>query len=86
MWATGGLLPALTVLIDLPAELGRTRRGGVHDRLESEADQFHSAVREHFLALAQADPDRYLVIDGELPAEQIHALVRARVATLSGEK
>lgn len=84
MWATGGLLPALTVLIDLSAELGRTRRAGVHDRLESEADQFHSAVRKHFLALAHADPDRYLVVDGELPAEQIHELVRARVATLFG--
>src|SRR5450756_383568 len=45
VWATGGLLPTLTVLIDLPAEVGRTRRRGVHDRLESEADQFHSAVR-----------------------------------------
>ena len=84
MWATSGLLPTLTVLIDLPAELGRTRRGGVHDRLESEADQFHSAVRQHFLALARAEPDRYLVVDGEHPAEQIHELVRARVATLTG--
>jgi dTMP kinase len=84
MWASGGLLPTLTVLIDLPAELGRTRRGGVHDRLESEADQFHSAVRQHFLALARAEPDRYLVVDGEHPAEQIHELVRARVATLTG--
>jgi dTMP kinase len=82
LWATGGLLPRLTVLVDLPAEVGRTRRGGVHDRLESEADHFHSAVREHFLALAHADPDRYLVVDGELPPEQIHGLVRARVATL----
>jgi len=82
LWATGGLLPTLTVLVDLPAEVGRTRRGGVHDRLESEADHFHSAVREHFLALAHADPDRYLVVDGELTPEQIHGLVRARVATL----
>ena len=84
MWATGGLLPALTVLIDLPAEVGRARRRGVHDRLESEANTFHSAVREHFLTLAHADPDRYLIVDGELPAEQIHKLVRARVATLPG--
>ena len=82
VWATGGLLPTLTVLVDLPAEVGRARRGGVHDRLESEADDFHGAVREHFLALAGADPDRYLVVDGELPPEQIHELVRARVATL----
>ena len=84
MWATGGLLPALTVLVDLPAEVGRTRRGGVHDRLESEADQFHSAVREHFLALAHADPERYLIVNGEQSAEQIHGLVRSRVAMLPG--
>jgi len=84
LWATGGLVPTLTVLIDLPAEVGRARRGGVHDRLESEADDFHHAVREHFLALAGADPDRYLVVDGEQPADQIHALVRARVAMLPG--
>jgi len=82
VWATGGLVPMLTVLVDLPAEVGRARRGGVHDRLESEADEFHRAVREHFLALACADPGRYLVVDGELPPEQIHELVRARVAGL----
>ena len=81
-WATRGLVPALTVLVDLPAAVGRARRGGVHDRLEAEADDFHGAVREHFLALAGADPDRYLVVDGLLPPEQIHQLVRARVAPL----
>lgn len=84
VWATGGLVPALTVLVDLPAEVGRARRGAVHDRLESEADEFHSAVRKHFLALAGADPDRYLVVDGELSPEQIHDLVRARVAIVFG--
>ena len=82
VWATGGLVPALTVLVDLPAEVGRARRGGVHDRLESETDDFHAAAREHFLALAGADPDRYLVVDGELSPEQIHELVRVRVAML----
>jgi len=85
IWATGGLVPALTVLVDLPAAVGRTRRDGVHDRLESEADAFHDAVREHFLALAGADPDRYLVVDGELPPEQMHRVVRARVAPLLTE-
>jgi dTMP kinase len=84
VWATGGLLPTLTVLVDLPADIGRARRRGVHDRLESEADDFHVAVREHFLALAGADPGRYLVVDGQLPAEQISELVRTRVAGLPG--
>jgi dTMP kinase len=84
LWATGGLVPNLTVLIDLPADVGRARRGGVHDRLESESAHFHGAVRDLFLALARADPNRYLVVDGELPSGQIHELVRARVALLPG--
>jgi dTMP kinase len=84
VWATGGLVPALTVLIDLSAAVGRARRGGVHDRLEAEADEFHGAVRERFLALAEADSDRYLVVHGERSPEEIHGLVRARVATLLG--
>ena len=82
VWATGGLAPTLTVLVDLPTEVGRARRGGLHDRLESEEDAFHDAVRKHFLTLAGADPDRYLVVDGELSPEQIHALVRVRVEPL----
>jgi len=84
LWATGHLVPALTVLVDLPTDVGRARRDGVHDRLESESADFHDAVRDLFLALAAADPDRYLVVDGELPTEQIHELVRARVAPLPG--
>ncbi|MEP7369755.1 MAG: dTMP kinase, partial [Dermatophilaceae bacterium] len=82
MWATGALVPTLTVLVDLPAEVGRARRAGVHDRLESEADEFHIAVRKLFLTLAEADPDRYLVVDGARSPDQIHQLVRARVAPL----
>jgi dTMP kinase len=84
VWATGGLVPVLTILVDLPAEIGRLRRGGIHDRLESEADDFHGEVRGRFLALAGAVPDRYLVVDGQLSAEQIQRLVRARVAMLPG--
>jgi dTMP kinase len=82
VWATGGLVPTITILVDLPAEVGRARRSGVHDRLESESEDFHRAVRNYFLALAGADPDRYLVVDGELAPEQISQLVRARVSTL----
>lgn len=82
VWATGGLVPTLTVLVDLPAQVGRTRRRGVHDRLESESNDFHDTVREHFVTLARADPERYIVVDGELSPEQIHERVRARVALL----
>ena len=84
VWATGGLAPTLTVVLDLPAEVGAMRRDGVHDRLESESSAFHGAVRELFLSLAAADPDRYLVVDGQLRPEQIHESVRTRVAALPG--
>jgi len=84
LWATGGLVPTLTVLVDLPAEVGRSRRRGVHDRLESEPAGFHETVRKLFLALADADPGRYLVVDGELPPARIGELVRTRVLTLGG--
>jgi dTMP kinase len=67
------------VVLDVDAGTGRSRRGGVHDRLEREDDAFHEAARRHFLALAAAHPDRYLVVDATLPPEQIHALVVARL-------
>ncbi len=82
MWATGGLVPDLTVVLDVSPATGRTRRGAVHDRLESEPDPFHDTVREQFVALADADPDRYLVLDGALPAEELHAAIRDRLAPL----
>jgi len=79
-WATRGLRPALTVLLDVSPELGRQRRGDVHDRLESEPDHFHERVRAHYLELAGADPARYLVVDAGLPPEEIHRRVRERLA------
>ncbi len=74
-WAVGGVLPDLTIVLDVAPEVGRTRRGDVHDRLESEADVFHAAVRQGFLDLAALDPGRYLVVDAALPVDEIHALV-----------
>lgn len=49
----------------------------MHDRLESEGDTFHESVRKHFLALAAQAPGRYLVLDGTLPADELHGAVRA---------
>ncbi|MGL4178261.1 MAG: dTMP kinase [Dermatophilaceae bacterium] len=79
MWAVGALVPDLTVVVDVSAEEGRRRRGETHDRLEAEADGFHAAIRQHFLAVAQGHPDRYLVLDGTEPPERLHALVLARL-------
>ena len=74
-WAVGGLLPDLTIVLDVTPEVGRERRGDVHDRLESEADAFHSAVRRGYLELAAADPERYLVLDASQPVERLQAAV-----------
>lgn len=78
-WAVGGVLPDLTIVLDVSPEVGRARRGDVHDRLESEADDFHAAVRQGFLDLAAREPDRYVVVDAGLPPEEIHRQVLARL-------
>ena len=74
-WAVGGLLPDLTIVLDVSPEVGRARRGTVHDRLESEADAFHAAVRRGYLELAAADPGRYLVLDATETVERLRAAV-----------
>ena len=82
MWAVEDLVPDLTVVVDISAAEGRRRRGDVHDRLESEEDTFHEAIRQHFLAMARGNPQRYLVVDGTQPPEQIHAEVMGRLEQL----
>jgi dTMP kinase len=80
-WATGALLPELTVLLDLdPAEAmaAITEK----DRLESAGADFHSRVRQHFLALAARDPQRYLILPGRLPIPEIASTIKQRVAAL----
>jgi dTMP kinase len=83
-WATQGLQPDLTILLDLPPEVGLARARGraVADRLESESLDFHQRVRQTFRALAEAQPDRYLVLDARQTPEAIAAAIRVRVAEL----
>jgi dTMP kinase len=83
-WATEGLRPDLTILLDLPPEVGLARARGraLADRLESESLDFHQRVRQTFVALAEADPDRYLVVDARQSTEEIAAIIRMRVAEL----
>ncbi|HJV86385.1 MAG TPA: dTMP kinase [Noviherbaspirillum sp.] len=79
-WATGGLVPDLTVLLDLPAEEGLRRARGQaegSDRMEAETVAFHERVREGFLRLARADPQRYLRVDAGQPAEEVQRRIRA---------
>ncbi len=84
LWATRELQPDLTVLLDVDPGVGRARRGAVHDRLESEADEFHARVREQFLAMAAAAPERYLVLDASRPRAELADRIAARVAELPG--
>ncbi len=87
LWAAEGLLPDLTVLLDLDEGTGRTRLDEArtrYDRLEAEADDFHARVRAGYLALAAAEPDRFLVLDATLPVEELATRIRERVSALLG--
>lgn len=85
LWAVGGLLPDLTVLLDLPAEQARARRntsGTEPDRLEKEKTEFFETVRSAYLDLAIAEPERFLVVDASVTVEQMQEIIRERVAGL----
>lgn len=85
LWAVGGLLPDLTVLLDLPADVARNRRNGSGtepDRLESEKIEFFERARQAYLDLAKAEPNRFLVIDASATVEQMQAQIVDRVAGL----
>lgn len=78
-WATGGLWPHLTVVLDIDPAAGLSRFDAPADRLEAEPLAFHQRVREHFLTLAGRDPDRYLVLDATGPIDEVSAKVLAAV-------
>ena len=85
LWAVGGLLPDLTVLLDLPADVARNRRNGSGtepDRLESEKIEFFERARKAYLDLAKAEPNRFLVIDAAATVEQMQEQIVAKVAGL----
>ncbi|GAB3119701.1 dTMP kinase [Leifsonia psychrotolerans] len=85
LWATDGLLPDLTILLDLDETVARARLNAANkrfDRLEAEKNEFHARVRAAFLELAAAEPTRFLVTDAAAPVDTIAAILRARVAEL----
>ncbi len=85
LWATEGLLPDLTVLLDLDIETGRARLDDSrtrYDRLEAEAAEFHHRVREAYLGLASAEPGRFLVLDATESVDTLAARIRDRVSEL----
>jgi dTMP kinase len=81
-WATGGLLPDLTVLLDLDPSVGLRRAGAraTPDRLEAASLAFHEAVRAGFLTLAAEAPERYVVIDAAGDPDDVAGAIRAAIA------
>lgn len=87
LWAAEGALPDLTLLLDLDPAAARTRLDAVDkpfDRLEAEREEFHGRVRDAYLALAEAEPARFLVLDAAERPEAIAERIRARVGALLG--
>lgn len=79
LWATGGLLPHLTVVLDVAPAIGRARRRDRADRLEAEDEAFHQRVRQGFRDLAAAAPARYLVVDGAADPRDVHHTIVDRL-------
>nr|WP_281373008.1 dTMP kinase [Kineococcus aurantiacus] len=83
-WATQGLLPDLTVVLDVDPTTAAQRRAGraAEDRVEAEPGAFHARVREQFLLLAARAPERYLVLDATTSPEVVQAKLREHLAPL----
>ncbi|MBI4187903.1 MAG: dTMP kinase, partial [Chloroflexi bacterium] len=81
--ATGGLTPALTILLDMPVEESLARKEGKrHDRFEQEAIAFHQKVRNGYLKLAASEPKRWLVIDGRQSRDRVKEVIWEKVSHL----
>lgn len=88
LWAVDGLLPDLTILLDLDAAKARERRsktGEEEDRLEREQVDFFEAVRTEYLQLSAAEPSRFLVINAEMSPEEIFGAIRPKLDELLGK-
>ena len=84
-FATGGLEPDLTLLLDVPPELAWERLGSSVDRFEGEGHEFLDRVRSGYLAMAEADPARWAVADADGPVDQVAARLLATVRERLGD-
>lgn len=87
IFAVDGLLPDVTILLDLDAAESMARRnktGTEPDRLEREKVEFFEAVRQGYLKLAAAEPNRFIVIPASHTVDEIQAQIRARIDTFLG--
>jgi dTMP kinase len=78
-FATGGLQPDLTLLLDLDVEEGLRRRlhGGEWNRLDAYELAFYQRVRQGYHEMARAEPDRWVMIDAGKPPDQVQAAIRS---------
>ena len=79
LWATGDLVPDLTIVLDMDATLGLTRVGNDLDRLEQEPQGFHDRVRKAFVELALHAPERYRVVNAVGSIEEVSARINTAV-------
>ena len=81
LWATDGLLPDLTIVLDVPAGFG-LERVGTPDRLELAPREMHERIRDYYLAMAASDPGHYIVINARQDIDAIAAVVADHVDEL----
>jgi len=89
IFAAAGIVPDLTVLLDLDPELGLERHasaGRTRDRIEEAGAPFHGRVREGYLQLSRENPSRFMVLDGTLPPERLDDLILRRTLKVLREK
>lgn len=77
--ATGGLMPDLTVVLDVPADVAASRIARPLDRMELQGAEFHARVREGFLAEAAKSPDKIVVVDAAGTVDEVQAAIRKKI-------
>ena len=80
--ATGGLKPDLTVLLDLPVETALARKNSSADNFDDAPVEFHRKIRQGYVALAAADPDGWLVLDGQRAPKELSQEIWNKVQTI----
>ena len=87
-WVQDGLEPDLTVLLDAPATIGmgRADKRGAADRMETEQGSFYERVRLAYLQLAEANPQRFRVIDAGRPLPEVQASIAEMIQTVFDEQ
>jgi len=84
-YATGGLVPDATLLLDVPVEIGLQRKlggeGDAWNRMERKLLDYHRRVRAGYLSMAREEPQRWTVVDASRDSEQVQAAIRAAVVS-----